>query len=178
MVAAMSSCNDTSNKWAISPASTAAEGFKSSCNASPPGLLIGAARSPICSTKSGTSGGKESCNAGRPRGRPRAHGALGTRRTPGLHALHLFLAPEVARVLRFSQPRRLTRRLTRAPASGRRAIPLAPGTARFREKQVMTTQALALTALRHGRPRHPSSRPPTLTAHVAHHELGRRRKRA
>lgn len=72
---------------------------------------------------------------------------------PVTNALHVHGAAEVAAVVGLGQPRPLARGLARAPARRRRAVPLALHVATVGEEKPPAAQALALSALRHRRPR-------------------------
>ena len=122
MVLAMSSCNVSSNKCAISPTSAGASVFKESCNASSAGAAAISPRLADSSAESGTCTIEESCNARA--GRPLRGNMAGMAGAPGLHASDVRGVTEVPAVHGSGQPGGLAGGLARASAVGRRAIPL------------------------------------------------------
>src|SRR6476646_2146800 len=77
---------------------------------------------------------------------------------PGPHASDVYGAPEVPDVVWLDQPRSVTGGLAGAPTCAGRAVPLPLAVAMVRIEKQPTTQALALSRLRHRRSPTGSSR--------------------
>ena len=170
----MSSCSVTENRCAIRPANAGGSVFQESCNAGAAGASALSPRMAHSSIESGTCRIKESCNARGARCRPRPYPGWAARQActrtackPGLHANGVQGVPEVPDVVGAGQPKGLTGGLAGAPACAGRAVPLTLAVAMVEVEKQPTTQALALSRLRHRRsPTGSSGTAPSATRHA------------